>query len=116
MKPILMAAVLAALAAPALAEPSYSPDFYDQLSSLGLQREGFLYALRWAGDADPEAELTVAHALLDGIGVAANPMAAISFACRSLNMDDFELQKILIKANLRLIGELEGQVRCAPGG
>jgi hypothetical protein len=34
-----------------------------------LEREAFLYAFRWAGDANSEAELAVARALLDGNGV-----------------------------------------------
>lgn len=35
MKPILMAAALAALATPALSEPAYNPNFYKQLTALG---------------------------------------------------------------------------------
>ena len=68
MKPILMAAVLAAFAVPAASEPSYNSVFYKELILLGLDREAFLYALRWAGDANSEAELAVARALLDGTG------------------------------------------------
>lgn len=80
MKPILMAAALAVLAAPVAAEPAYNSNFYKELVVLDLEREAFLYALRWAGDANSEAELTVARALLDGIGVEENPMAAAAIA------------------------------------
>jgi hypothetical protein len=83
MKPIMMAVAFAALAAPAVAEPAYDPSFYNQLSALGLEREAFLYAFRWASDGITDAEIAVAYALLDGIGVEENPIAAIVIACRS---------------------------------
>lgn len=35
MKPLLIAAALAARDAPAVAEPSYNPNFYNQFSTLG---------------------------------------------------------------------------------
>ena len=116
MKPILIAAALAALAAPALAEPAYNPNFYKQLTTLGLEREAFLYALRWAGDANSEAELAVARALLDGIGVEENPMAAAAIACRSRKIEEWEVHKILLQANLRLMGKVDGQVECSEVG
>lgn len=74
MKQIMLAAVLAVCAVPVAAGPSYNHDFYLQLSNTGLEREAFLYALGWAGDADPYAETVVAYALVDGIGVEANPL------------------------------------------
>jgi hypothetical protein len=116
MKPILMAAAFAALAVPAASEPSYNPAFYSELVALGLEREAFLYALRWAGDANSEAEHTVARALLDGIGVEENPMAAISIACRSRTFDEWERSKLVLQANLRLAGKITGQVQCAEVG
>ena len=112
MKPILLAAVLAVCAVPVAAEPSYNHDFYLQLSSTGLEREAFLYALGWAGDADPYAETVVAYALMDGIGVEANPVAAITIACQSVNIDDFERRKILVIANMRLAGVTDVPARC----
>lgn len=116
MKPILMAAALAALAVPALAEPAYNPTFYSELIALGLEREAFLYALRWAGDANSEAELAVARALLDGIGVEENPIAAIAIVCRSRTLDERDRSRLVVHANMRLIGEMDGQVKCAPLG
>jgi hypothetical protein len=116
MKPILMAAAFAALAVPAASEPSYNPNFYKQLNTLGLEREAFLYALRWAGDANSEAELAVARALLDGIGVEENPMAAAAIACRSRKIEEWEVHKVLLQANLRLMGKAEGTLKCAQVG
>jgi len=55
MKSVFLAAILAVCAVPVAAEPSYNHDFYVKLSSTGLEREAFLYALGWAGDADPDA-------------------------------------------------------------
>ena len=114
MKQILLAAVLAACAGPVAAEPSYNHDFYLQLSNTGLEREAFLYALGWAGDADPYAETVVAYALVDGISVEANPLAAITIACQSVHIDDFERRKILVIANMRLAGINDDPARCAP--
>jgi hypothetical protein len=116
MKPILMAVALAAFAVPAASEPSYSPVFYKDLIVLGLEREAFLYALRWAGDANSEAELAVVRALLDGIGVEENPMAAVAMACRSSKIDEWERSKLILQANLRLAGKIDGQVQCATVG
>jgi hypothetical protein len=116
MKPIVLAVALAAMATPVLAEPAYDAAYYDQLTGLGLEREVFLYALRWAGDANSEAELAVARALLDGIGVEENPMAAISIACRSRTFDEWERSKLVLQANLRLAGKINGQVQWAEIG
>lgn len=112
MKPIVMAAVLVTSAAPAAAEPVYDAAYYEQLTELGLEREAFLYAFRWAGDGITEAEIAVAYALLDGIGVEENPMAAIVIACRSKDLSELELGKIIVKANLRLVGSAVGTIRC----
>ena len=112
MKQILVAAVLAVCVVPVAAEPSYNHDFYLQLSNTGLEREAFLYALGWAGDADPYAENVVAYALVDGIGVEANPLAAITIACQSVQIDDFERRKILVIANMRLAGISDDPARC----
>ena len=116
MKPILIAAAFAALAAPAASEPSYNPAFYSELIALGLEREAFIYALRWAGDANSEAEHTVARALLDGIGVEENPKAAVAIACRSRKIEEWEVHKILLQANLRLMGKAEGTMQCSAVG
>ena len=113
MKPIVLAVALAAMATPVLAEPAYDAAYYDQLTGLGLEREAFLYAFRWAGDGITDAEIVVAYALLDGIGVEENPMAAIVIACRSDDFSEFELGKIIVKANLRLIGSEVGTIQCA---
>jgi hypothetical protein len=113
MKPIVLAVALAAMATPVLAEPAYDPSFYIELSELGLEREAFLYAFRWAGDGITDAEIAVAYALLDGIGVEENPMAAIVIACRSNDFSEFELGKIIVKANLRLVGSAVGTMKCA---
>jgi hypothetical protein len=50
--------------------------------------------------------------LLDGIGVEENPMAAIVIACRSDDISEFELGKIIVKANMRLLGRVEYPVWC----
>ena len=112
MKQILVAAVLAVCVVPVAAEPSYNHDFYLQLSNTGLEREAFLYALGWAGDADPYAENVVAYALVDCIGVDANPLAAINIACQSVQIDDFERRKILVIANMRMAGVTDVPARC----
>lgn len=113
MKPIVLAVALAAMATPAAAEPAYDAAYYDQLTGLGLEREAFLYAFRWAGDGITGAEIAVAYALLDGIGVEENAMTAIVIACRSNDISEFELRKIIVKANLRLIGSEVGTIQCA---
>jgi hypothetical protein len=115
-KPIILATFVAVTALPVAAEPSYNHDFYVQLSTAGLEREAFIYALGWAGDADPDAETVVAYALLDGIGVEANPLAAITIACKSVQIDDFERRKIFVTANMRLAGTKDVPARCSPVG
>ena len=72
-----------------------------------------MYALGLAGDADHYAETVVAYALVDGIGVDANPLAAITIACQSVQIDDFERRKILVIANMRLAGISDVPARCA---
>jgi hypothetical protein len=46
MQPIVMAAALVTLVAPAAAEPAYDVAYYEQLTRLGLEREAFLYAFK----------------------------------------------------------------------
>ncbi|WP_439507293.1 hypothetical protein [Yoonia sp.] len=116
MKPIVLAVALAAMATPVLAEPAYDAAYYDQLTGVGLEREAFLYAFRWASDGSTDAEIAVAYALLDGFGVEENPIAAIVIACRSKDISEFELGKIIVKANLRLVGSVEYPVRCGVDG
>lgn len=116
MKPILMAAAFAVVAVPAASEPSYNATFYSELIAIGLEREAFLYALRWAGDANSEAELEVAQALLNGIGVEENPIAAIAIVCRSRTLDEWDRSRLVVQANMRLIGEVDGPVKCAQLG
>ena len=108
----MMAVALAAMATPVLAEPAYDAAYYEQLTGLGLEREAFLYAFRWASDGITDAEIAVAYALLDGIGVEENPMAAVVIACRSNDITEFEQRKIIIKANLRMTDKVIGTVRC----
>jgi hypothetical protein len=112
MKSIVFAATFSIFSSHAAAEISYNPNFYTQLSELGLEHEAFMYALAWAGAYNSDAETTVANALLDGIGVEANPKAAIAIVCRSLSMQEFERRKILIQANLRLVGKTNTPLRC----
>lgn len=90
----------------------YSPNYFVQLSALGLEREAFLYALTWSAKNNVDAETAVANALIEGIGVEANPKAAIAVVCRSRAMSDFDRRKFLIQAHLRLAGQTELPIRC----
>ena len=113
---ILIAAALSLSASHAASENAYSPNYFLQLSALGLEREAFLYALTWAGQSNSDAETAAANALIEGIGVEASPKAAIAIVCRSRAMSDFDKRKFLIQANLRLVGETELPLRCATEG
>lgn len=108
------ALVLAALfAAPANAqEIDFSPKFMNELQEMGLEHEAFLYALRWAANYDPDAEIIVANALIDGAGVDANPFAAIQFVCGDRAMSAYDRRKLVIKANLRMAGDTGGFAQC----
>jgi len=98
---------------PALADSSFRPDFYDELNELGLSDQGFAYAVRWAGRGSPDAEILVANSLIEGTGTAPNPMAAIAFACGDRTMSDYEIEKVVIKANIRLIGSGSPEADCS---
>ena len=112
MKQIIFAAALAAAPTTVGAEPSFKPEFHQELQNIGLEKEAFLYALRWAADADPNAEYVVAYALLDGVGIDPDPVAAINFVCGPRSIDEFEVRKLLIRANLRLIGSGLAKMTC----
>jgi len=112
MKQIFFAAALAAAPTTVSAEPSFRAEFHQELQNIGLEKEAFLYALRWAADADPHAEYVVAYALLDGVGVESDPVAAINFVCGPRSIDEFEVRKLLISANLRLIGSGLAKMTC----
>lgn len=113
MKKTLFAAAVMALPISTYAEQIYDPSFHEELHELGLEREAFLYALQWAAGADPEAGRAVAYALLGGKGVDPAPEIGISFACKPNVMDDFELRRFLITANLRLIGSGSEKITCS---
>jgi len=113
---ILIAAVLSLSASHAASEHAYSPNYFIQLSELGLEREAFLYALTWAGQYDSDAEMAAVNALIEGIGVEVNPEAAITIVCRSQTMPEFDRRKFLIQANLRLVGQTELPLECASQG
>ena len=101
------------VAAPAKAqEIDFSPMFMGELQAMGLEHEAFLYALRWAANYDPDAEIVVANALIDGTGVDANPLAAIQFVCGDRAMSAYARRKLVIKANMRMVGAETGAVRC----
>ena len=110
---ILIAAALSLSASHATSESVYSPNYFMQLSALGLEREAFLYALTWSAKNNVDAETAVANALIEGIGVESNPKAAIAVVCRSRAMSDFDRRKFLIQANMRLVGKTELPLRCA---
>lgn len=105
--------VAALFAAPAKAqEIDFSPKFMGELQAMGLEHEAFLYALRWAANYDPEAEIVVANALIDGAGVDSNPLAAIQFVCGDRAMSAYDRRKLVIKANMRMAGDAVGAARC----
>jgi hypothetical protein len=83
-----------------------------ELQEMGLEHEAFLYALRWAANYDPKAEIVVANSLIDGTGVDANPLAAIQFVCGDRAMTAYARRKLVIKANMRMVGNVAGAVRC----
>lgn len=112
MKRIIAAMVCVVFAVPVQAEVNYNSSFYGELLGLGLEREAFLYALQWAALSNPEAEHAVAYAFLEGTGVDANPAAAIAFACGPRSIDALELHKLLIRANLRLVGTGLSKITC----
>lgn len=112
MKQILFAVAFALFAMPVSAEQTYSPAFYREMQKLGLEREAFLYALQWAANEDPQAEISVANALLDGLGVDPDPVAAITFVCGSRSIDETEVRKLLIRVNLRVIGTYAERLTC----
>lgn len=112
MKQILFGAALAAVTTSVSAETSFKPEFYQELQNIGLEQEAFLYALRWAADADPHAEYLVANSLLDGVGIDPDPVAAINFVCGPRSIDEIEVRKLLIRANLRLIGSGLAKMTC----
>lgn len=105
--------VVALFAAPAKAqEIDFNQRFMSELQAMGLEHEAFLYALRWAADYDADAEIVVANALIDGVGVDANPLAAIQFVCGDRAMSAYDRRKLVIKANMRMAGESERAARC----
>lgn len=100
-------------AAPAKAqEIDFSQNFMNELQAMGLEHEAFLYALRWAANYDPDAEIVVANALIDGTGVDANPLVAIQFVCGDRAMSAYARRKLVIKANMRMADEGQEIARC----
>ena len=112
MKTAAIAIALLVSASLAHAETVYSADFVEELRSLGRGQDAFLYALVWAGNGDQKAEVEVVYSLLNGKDVAADPMAAMAFACGPRRMDPFYVQKALIVGNLMLTGTGVEIVRC----
>ena len=112
MRSCLVVAIVALSGGAALADAAFNPEFYRFLKDRGLEEQAFNYAVTWAGSADGEAETAVAYALLDGVGVEANPRAAIEIACRSASMDDFDVGVILVQGNLRLASKDFRPIRC----
>ena len=94
-------------------EGGFSQSFYAELNQLGLSDQGFAYAVQWAGRGSPNAEILVANSLIEGTGTAPNPMAAIAFACGDRKMSDYEIEKVVIKANIRLIGSGSPEADCS---
>ena len=116
MRTILIAAALSLSASHAASENAYSPNYFLQLTALGLEREAFQYALTWAGQYNSDAESAAASALIEGIGVEVNPKAAIAIVCRSRTISDFDRRKFMIQANLRLAGQTELPISCSSDG
>lgn len=113
MKALLHIVTAAATTAPVVAESSFRRTFYTELNQLGLSDQGFAYAIHWAGRGSPDAEVLVANSLIEGTGTAPNPMAAIAFVCGGRSMTAFEIEKVIIKANIRLIGSGTPETDCA---
>lgn len=112
MKPLVIALAFALSASWARAENAYNADFVAELRSLGRGQEAFQYALVWAGNGDPDAEIEVMYSLLEGRGVVSDPIAAMAFACGPRQMDQFYVQKALVVGNLRLAGTGVEILRC----
>lgn len=112
-KALLHIVTAAATTAPVFAESSFSRTFYTELNQLGLSDQGFAYAVQWAAQGNEIAEVLVANSLIEGTGTAPNPMAAIAFACGDRSMSDYEIEKVVIKANIRLIGSGTPKTDCA---
>ena len=93
-------------------EIDFNRGFMSELQAMGLEHEAFLYALRWAANYDADAEIVVANALIDGAGVDTNPMAAIQFVCGDRAMSAYDRRKLVIKANMRLVGNTAGAAKC----
>mgnify|MGYP006149223229 CR=1 FL=1 len=96
----------------AFAEVRYNADFHLELKSVGLEREAFLYALHWAGAADPEAEFDMVQSIIDGQGIKPNPKAAIALACGSRALSRNARSQLVISANLRLANRNFDPVLC----
>ena len=93
-------------------EIDFNRGFMSELQAMGLEHEAVLYALRWAANYDPDAEIVVVNALIDGAGVDAKPLAAIQFVCGDRAMSANERHKLIIKATLGLVGNTAGATRC----
>ena len=96
----------------ACAEARYDTNFHLELKSVGLEREAFLYALNWAGAADPKAEFDMVQSIIDGQGVEANPEAAIALACGSRSMSKNARNQLVTIANLRLASRNFEPIKC----
>ncbi|PWG15764.1 hypothetical protein [Salibaculum griseiflavum] len=111
--PYVAIALIAVIPKTALANDSFSKKYYDELNQLGLRDQGFAYAVQWAGRGSPDAEILVANSLIEGTGTSPNPMAAIAFACGDRTMSDYEIEKVVIKASIRLIGSGSPEADCS---
>ena len=96
----------------ACAEARYNTNFNLELKSVGLEREAFLYALNWAGAADPKAEFDMVQSIIDGQGVEVNPEAAIALACSSRSMSKNARNQLMTIANLRLASRNFEPIKC----
>ena len=96
----------------ACAEARYNTNFNLELKSVGLEREAFLYALNWAGAADPKAEFDMVQSIIDGQGVEANPEPAIALACGSRSMSKNARNQLVTIANLRLASRNSEPIKC----
>ena len=94
------------------AEARYDTKVHPELNWVGLEREAFLYALNWAGDADAKAEIDMMQSIIDGQGVEANPEAAIALTCGSRLMSKNIRNQLVTIANLRLASRNFEPIKC----
>ena len=113
MKSIFPAVLTGAFLCAAFVKVLQHTEFFQFLENSNFSEDMFNYVQIWIGALNYDTETETAYALLDGLGVRANPAAAIALACSSTTMDDFDVSKILVQGNLRLARKDFHPIRCS---